>query len=479
MCLNILLTMPIIVLIQIKGFIMAGSSLGIGSGVLTADVLDQLRTADDTVILKPIEGKLAIAKQKEEAATLLSSFMTTFKTSTSSLGNENLYLGREVSGSDDFVSVTAQAGSDMQSFNITDVSKAEKNVLSSVSSFSSTTDPIYFLGSGTLTVKIGTKELAIDYTPTTSLDSIKNSINDALGADITAKNLKIGDSTYSFSLSANNLNEAISFSDSNEGDDGLATILNLKSIQDAKPATFKFNGIEITRSTNDISDLVNGVTITLNKNQVAGTDLVAGDSSSIKVGQSETAIKTDMELFVTNYNLLASNLKDMTLYDAENKVAGIFNSESFIKSITRELSNIISRTNTDGKSLTDYGIEISRDGVMSLDSSKFAEKLSSDPTALELFFRGDSETDGIFKTLDDKMQSYTGSSQLLSGFTTQLGTETANLISEYDKQKASLDARYETMTKRFTAYDAMISKLNNQFASLQMIIDAQSSTTTS
>ena len=102
------------------------SSLGIGSGVLTADVLDQLRAADDEVIIKPIEKKLETANQEEEANKLLNSLMDTFKKSTSALGGEVLYLGRAVTGSDDFVSVSAKDGSDVQSFNITDVVKAEK-----------------------------------------------------------------------------------------------------------------------------------------------------------------------------------------------------------------------------------------------------------------------------------------------------------------------------------------------------------------
>ena len=116
---------------------MAGvNSLGIGSGVLTADVLDQLRAADDSVILTPIESKLELSTQKEEASKLLSGFMSTFKQSTSALGNQNLYLGRVATGSNDNVTVTAQDGADLTSFNITDISKAEKDVWKSTAAFS-------------------------------------------------------------------------------------------------------------------------------------------------------------------------------------------------------------------------------------------------------------------------------------------------------------------------------------------------------
>ena len=81
---------------------------------------------------------------------------------------------------------------------------------------------------------------------------------------------------------------------------------------------------------------------------------------------------------------------------------------------------------------------------------------------------------GIFKELDNKMLTYTGSNKLLANFNTQLSESKANLISEYDKQKASLDVRYETLTKKFGAYDSLINKLNNQFSSLKLLIDAES-----
>jgi len=42
------------------------SSLGIGSGVLTADVIDQLKEADESRIIKPIENKITINNQKHQ-----------------------------------------------------------------------------------------------------------------------------------------------------------------------------------------------------------------------------------------------------------------------------------------------------------------------------------------------------------------------------------------------------------------------------
>lgn len=676
---------------------MAGvNSLGIGSGVLTADVLDQLREADNSVILKPIETKLELANQKEEASKLLSNFMTTFKASTSSLGSDNLYLGRTAEGSNDNITVTAQDGADLSSFNITNINKAEQDVWKSTLAFTDKTTALSNLDTGTLSISLNGTAYEVDYDASDSLDDIRQEINDQTAGVMTASILQIGTDNYEIVITAKDTNQAITFSDSNtpvqqtdkfnvgdvsgnltgdvfsltydgvdytyttltdgesaatiadalalelaadanttiaSNNDGtftitsdtagtalagdialsnnlagggtftdssanttttenvvgntagsLATALNLDNIQVAKEATFDYNGITISRDTNNISDLVNGVTITLNQNQEAT------DSASISIGQNTTGIKTEMDLLVTNFNLLASNLNDMTIYDQTTGVAGIFNSESSVKSIIRDLTRVLSQTDGTGNSLFDYGLEIDKKGVMSLDSSKFSAKLKEDPVALELLFRGASEIDtarqldtitlvgnvtdgdtfswsdgngysinlsqangdfttgdtpaqtaekiatlmnddptfstsytatiiddvftieakkpgvpfngtttstggqtsiqsnttrasastsptpaviGIFQQLDDTMYSYTGSSQILASFDTNLENLKSNLIKEYDKQKEALDVRYETMTKKFAAYDSMINKLNNQFSSLKLLIDSE------
>lgn len=558
---------------------MAGvNSLGLGSGVLTSDLIDKLRAADDASIITPITNKITLANQKDDAYTLLSSLMTTFKASTSTLGGENLYLGRSVSGNTDAVTVTAQSGSDIQTFNITNVKKAEKDIWNSQTTFASTSLAIPSLGTGTFTVKVGGTSLDIAYTPQTSLNDIKTAINEYAGSSMTASSLQVGDSAYSLTISADALNKPITFSDSNSasvaqldtitlannvvsGDtfkwsdgthsitldeatgglvtgetpaqtgariadainqdstlknlytatatsdgftieaksagtafpgsststgsqtsaeltttpnvnsDSLLTALGFNNIQQARAATFNYNGIAVTRSTNNITDLINGVTISLNQNQAST------DTATINITQNDSSMGTELSTFVANYNLITANLRDTTSSDTSKGTVGIFSGESFIKSISRTLTGMITQVNSDGNSLMNYGISIAKDGTMSLDSSVFNAKFSQDPTAMQLLFSGDSTIDGIFKKLDNQMADYTGYSGQMSNFSNQLATAKTSLTTQYDRQKANLDARYATLTKRFTAYDAMISRLNSQFSSLKMIIDAQSTST--
>lgn len=444
------------------------NSLGIGSGVLTADLIDKLRAADEGSVLKPLEKKMSLDVQKEDANALLNSLMTNLKGSFSALGGDNLYLSRSVTGNGDAVNVTAEAGSNVQAFTITDVSKAHSDVWSSAT-LGVKSEPLTDLGSGTLTISTGGKDFNIDYSASSSLEDIKDSINEVAGDSMTASVLQVGKDNYKLVLTAKDTNKAITFSDSNANTTApelnLTTALSLENIQPAKAATFKYNGIEISRDTNNITDLIVGVTINLNENQKAG------DEASINIVQNNTSISTEMSLFVSSYNALMTNLQDMTKSDRENGSVGIFNGDSFVKSIKKDLTSLVTQVDASGNSLMNYGIELDRYGVMTLDSSKFDEKFNADPKALEMFFSGDSKTEGIFTRLNNRMDDYTGYNKLLSDFSKQLDSSKENTISQYDKQKASLDSRYEILTKKFIAYDAMISRLNSQFSSMQMMIN--------
>ncbi|MCD6190612.1 MAG: flagellar filament capping protein FliD [Sulfurimonas sp.] len=451
---------------------MAGTinSLGIGSGVLTSDLLDKLRESDESVIIKPLESKITLANQKEDAYDLLSTLMTTFKSSASALDGDNLYLSRAVTGNTDAVTVTAESGSNVQDFTITNVDKAEADVWHS-SSLSEKSTPIVDLGSGTLTISINGEDFDIEYTDQSSLNEIRDGINETAGESVTASVLQVGEDSYELVLTAKETNQAITFADTNSDSDSLINTLSLSdplnNIQQAKAATFEFNGIEIVRDTNEISDLIVGVTINLNKNQEAT------DSASISISQNSTSISSEISLFVSNYNSLITNLQDMTRSDRETGSVGIFNGDSFVKSISREITSLVTQMDENRDSLINYGIELDRDGVMSLNNDMFATQYATDPEGMELFFSGDSKTDGIFTKLNTKMNEYTGYNQLMSSFSDQLESAKDNLVAQYDKQKASLDTRYEILQKKFIAYDAIISRINAQFSSLQMMIDAE------
>ena len=555
---------------------MAGaiSSLGIGSGVLTADVIDKLKEADKNAVIKPIENKIKYKKKKKQALDLLSSLMTTLKASTSELADDTIFLNRTVSGTNDGINVTAHAGTAVQDFRISDVVLATQNVQES-GSFGSEGDPIMSgSGSGSLNINVAGKNYTIDYDSSMTLTTLKKKINEEAGEAVTASILQTGDNAYSLivksketgkdqnititdnsgkldtrlfdktyksdtyssktaaiasggggdmtlqvgsttatiaytdGMTLEQLRDAINDDATLEGkavasiveessgnfrlvinpigsedgkdvtitdnggflDTGLTTNATntngtMQEIQSAGDASFKYDGIALTRSSNTIEDLIVGVKIELKSN---------GASANISITQDRDPIAQELENFVNAYNSMIKELGDMTTADVEEGKKGVFFGNSDIRNLGREITKLITYSDANGNSLANFGIDMSEDGQLKFDRDAFDAQMDTDPDNVMSFFSGKTLDDkGVFDLIDEKLENYTKfETGILAVLDKGIKKEQESLQENYTRSMELLNSRYDSLTERFIAYDAIISKLNAQFSSLEMQIQA-------
>lgn len=460
---------------------MAGTinSLGIGSGVLTSDIIDKLRNRDTSLLITPIDTKITLQKQKGQALDLLNSLLSSFQSSVSSLSNDALYQGRSTSGNTSAVSVSAAAGVNVQSFSISNTKLALNDIHQS-GAFSSTTAPIASGGAGTMTLTSGGLSFGIQYTSTMTLEELKDAINLQAGSKIQASVLQVGATDYRLVLRSKEtgLNEKIVTTDSAGFlDKKLITydaVTNptgtMTEVQAASDASFKYNGITLTRSSNVITDITPGVTINLLQDNTSIT-------SNISITQDVATIASEMSTLVKSYNTLISQVKEMTTTDIEAGKAGIFNGDNSINAIGREVTRLMTSINGQGNSLALYGIDLDEKGGMSFKTSTFTSKFNSDAAGSSKFFSNVASSgtgeNGVFTQLSTLMTRYTGSNGTLTTLTKGSEAELKSLAANKTRSLALLEARYASMTARFAAYDSTISKINSQFSSLKQQIDAQ------
>jgi flagellar hook-associated protein 2 len=455
---------------------MAGtiSSLGIGSNVLTSDVIDKLKANDTSLLIKPIDNKITLQQQKGQALNLLNSLLSSFQTNVDSLSNESLYQGRSVSGNTSNVSVTANAGVNIQSFSISNVQLALNNIKES-GAFLSTSAPVS-TGNGTMTLTAGGLSFGINYTNTMSLDDLKDAINTQAGSKIKASTLQIGPSDYRLILRSADTGADQTIVTTDTGgflDSKLISydaITNptggMQEIQPAKDAVFNYNGIALTRSSNTVTDIVPGMTINLLQDSTT--------TSNISITQNVDAISAEMSALVQSYNTLTSQLHSMTTTDIEAGKVGIFNGENSINAIGRDITRLVTSINSKGMSLAQYGIDLDETGKMSFNQNTFNAKFNSDATLSSKFFShvatDNTAEDGAFTKLSALMSRYTDNSGIMSTLTKGSDTEMKALTMNKTRAQALLESRYAAMTARFAQYDAMISRINSQFSSLQQQI---------
>ena len=450
---------------------MAGtiSSLGVGSGILTQDVLDQLRKVDEASFLTPLQTKISSASSQVKAMAQISTWMSDLATAAYDLQSYSLYTERTATVTGSGVSVSAAANTDLQSFSLEVVTLATKEVMES-GSFASKTTADIASGTGTMNLNIDGTDYTINYDATTTLDSLKNTINTIAGDKVGASIVQLASGDFRLFLSSKETGtgQAITLTDTSGLLNGTQLTTGMTSIQSGTDASFKFNGVTVTRSSNVITDLVAGATITLE---------TAGGTANVDITQNRDVILEKLKLFVEKFNAAAGGVAKMTHSSAEANERGIFNSDSTVKGMLRDLQEMM--IGTAGSSIANYGLELDKNGVLSLDEDAFAAQMDANASNVQAFFAGgtylnaDNSTTtltGFFKTFQTGVEDYSKFNGLLDSYETALQQKKTRLEESLEKATERLDKRYETMAKQFAAYDAIISRISQQSSYLTQMI---------
>ncbi|MFP6148469.1 flagellar filament capping protein FliD [Helicobacter pylori] len=256
------------------------------------------------------------------------------------------------------------------------------------------------------------------------------------------------------------------------------TLFMSKNLQKASDSEFTYNGVSITRPTNEVNDVINGVNITLEQTTEPNKPAI------ISVSRDNQAIIDSLKEFVKAYNELIPKLDEDTRYDADTKIAGIFNGVGDIRTIRSSLNNVFSysvHTDNGVESLMKYGLSLDDKGVMSLDEAKLSNALNSNPKATQDFFYGSDSKDmggreihqeGIFSKFNQVIANLIdGGNAKLKIYEDSLDRDAKSLTKDKENAQELLKTRYNIMAERFAAYDSQISKANQKFNSVQMMID--------
>lgn len=449
------------------------SSLGVGSGILTQDVLDQLRKADEASRVTPVDLNIVLMKDKQSAYTVLDAKMTNLADSITALRTPALFDGRQTNVTGTSLSMTASANSDLQSFTL-DVTQLATKQIEQSGSFTAATDTIAS-AAGSVDLSINGKSFTIEYDETTTLDDFKNAINTAAGTDVNATVVQIASGDFRlFTTSAETgSTQDITITDNtgNLLDTKLTT--DLTAIQTGVDATFDFNGQSVTRSSNNVTDLITGYDITLNELGISTVDVV----------QNRDAILEKLDSFITNFNGATKELDRLTKVSTESATRGIFSTDSSMKSLRTTLNNLIKDVGGGVGSLFDYGFDIAKDGTMSIDKTVFNAKLDANPQNVEAFFAGGDYTDasgvvttltGAFVEMSKTVDAYTTFNGMLDQFDTSMSDNLKSLEKRRTQAIERLDNKYAILKKQFGAYDAVINQLNSASSMFTQLANAQS-----
>ena len=382
------------------------TATGIGSGLDVESLVSQLVLSD----VQPVENRL----NTKEAAYLaqvtaygsVKSTLAKFQTAAASASAASQYIGKLASTPlVDTVTATADSSAAVGDYDLEVTSLAKAQSLAS-SAFSATTAT---LGTGTLTISLGTvgyDSVGSSVTGFTQksgttpvsvvIDSSNNTltgVRDALNAASAGLNASIVNdgSGYRLVIQSNSTGaeNAVSISvadtgDSNSTDNaGLSQLAfnesaaHLLQTGAGTDAAIKINGLDVTSTSNTVTDAVEGVSFTLKK--------ITSSPVLISVTKDTAKATAGVNGLITAFNQFNTEINSLTAYNATTASGSVLTGDATLRNLASNvraaLNAAVANSGGQYSTLAELGITTNViDGSLSLNNTKFAAILESDAT---------------------------------------------------------------------------------------------------
>ncbi|MBU0623083.1 MAG: flagellar filament capping protein FliD [Gammaproteobacteria bacterium] len=404
--------------------------------------------------------------------------MSALQTAAQSLSSSSssTLLGFKTTSSDSSVvtasaSSTATAGT--HSISVTTLAQAQKLVAAGQTSSTAaigdgTSTVVTFdfgtISGGTLTdgVYSGASFTSGGTTANITIDSSNNTlqgIRDAINAadiGVTASIVNDGSGTpYRLALSSESSGVSNSIKISTDGANAAITGLlahdpagtqNLAETVTATNAVFTVDGISISKTSNTVTDALEGVTLTLGKENSTATLTIARDT---------TAVTSAATSFVTAYNDLYTSMKNSFAYKSGSALAG----DSTLRTLQSEMRQIVATAASGGtlSNLFEIGISAKSDGTLQLDSAKLNTAIGSDFDSVASLFNSATGFATRFDTWSTAALAYDGA---FANRTSSINQTLKTISTQKDSMEVRMDSLEQMYRRQFSSLNMALASMN-------------------
>jgi flagellar hook-associated protein 2 len=258
-----------------------------------------------------------------------------------------------------------------------------------------------------------------------------------------------GVSRLSFSL-------AVARADGSTGTLGASSVAvagRSRELQVGRDAVVRVDGREFTRTSNTITDAINGVTLSL-------ANAEPGSTIDVAIERDVKGSTASVKKFVDAFNGIREFLDQQR--EVDSPLYGNSTLRSVVDSFTSALRTKVS-SNSRYSSLAVTGLPLDRFGRLTFDTAKFATALSERPAEIEALF-GYAGVGTAFVTATDNATRFGVGS--ISTQVTNLDTSTARLRTRETAARAKLESRRERLVADFTRMEEALGRLKSQSGAL-------------
>lgn len=364
---------------------------GINSNLDTQDIINKMvsleaRSMDLVEAKKQIEQqKLASFQELKNRLQTFKGVVTTLNTENRFIVNKSVFSNNSASDSNKVVGITTTSSATSGTYSLVVNNLATETKIIS-EGFGSTTTALEY-GSVKVTVGSASATITVDST-NDSLDGLRLAINN-LGLDVKAAFLNDGSATDPVRLL---------ISGNRTGSSGTVTMnysrssvypgneISFTTTQTAKDARFSIDGVSIKKSSNTVTDVING----------AALQLQSSGSGTISLSTDTEAITTKVSDFVDEYNEISMFLNEQLAINTETEETGVLFGNFAVQNLQQilrgSISNKVTGISGNFSYLSQIGITTQSDGTLILDTDKLSDALVGDVKNVSQLFSSNGTT---------------------------------------------------------------------------------------
>jgi flagellar hook-associated protein 2 len=355
------------------------------------DALIAAQVATKTAQATTIDTKITANEAKIAAYQSLQTLLSTLSTDTDSLsdsivnslsssvygtGAATITTTGDVSASAALsMSISNGAATGDHTLTISQIAEAQKVLGSAVSD---QTAELGYAGTFSLGLADGTSA-DISVTSGMSLEDLVDAINAQTSTtNVQASIIQVSSTDFEMVLSATKDNADIVTS-SGSGDDVMNKLGVTDSsgdftnvLQVAQAAIFTLDGVSITRDTNDITDVLSGVTFNLLQTTPTGATV------NIAIEADTSSIETALQTFVTSYNAFRDYVAGQQTLASDGTVdsTSVLFGDGTLRDITTQMEQALN-SSIGGLSLSDLGLSFDETNDLVLDTSVLSTTMTN------------------------------------------------------------------------------------------------------
>tara|TARA_Y100000782_G_scaffold115466_1_gene158855 strand:- start:8316 stop:9608 length:1293 start_codon:yes stop_codon:yes gene_type:complete len=307
---------------------------------------------------------------------------------------------------------------------------------------------------GELAVSLGTDSFSVDLAGLpagATLTDLASAINNhADNSGVKATLMRSGSETFLVLTSeesgaANTVSTTFTPSADANGaniSNAIASQQELTSAQDAIVKLGANSNITVTSTSNQLDNVIDGVSINLTQAQQAGETPI-----KVSVAQDNEKSVENIQQFVDKFNTLLSSINNNDALKRDVMASGIG------RSLRNDFQGEFA-----GKTLFSIGIEFDRYGKLSIDKGKLEDAIATQPEQLTHMLTG---ADGLMAKLEQRVEPYTKSYGLINDKKNTLQASLNLVTDKQQRHEYSMEQVYNRYLSQFTQMQITISKLES------------------